>query len=105
MVSPLARSGLSDEFWRLSLDSPHATDHARAPPASISSLEAIARGRVRSEGGGIFEGESGFKGIERLRYLHLNIRIFKQCNRYFILPPGRFSLARPTILNMRKLTI
>ena len=71
MVSPLARSGLSDEFWRLSLDSPHATDHARAPPASISSLEAIARGRVRSEGGGIFEGESGFKGIERL-YLWLN---------------------------------
>ena len=27
-----------------------------------------------------------------IRYLHLNIRIFKQCNRYFILPPGRFSL-------------
>ena len=40
-----------------------------------------------------------------VRYLHLNIRIFKQCNRYFILPPGRFSLARPTILNIRKLTI
>ena len=44
-------------------------------------------------------------GIYIIRYLHLNIRIFKQRNRYFILPPGKFSLARPTILNIRKLTI
>ena len=71
VVSPLARSDLSDEFWKLSLDSLHTTYHARAPPASISSLEAIARGRVRSERGGIFEGESGFKAIKRL-YVWLN---------------------------------